>query len=293
MKWVLGALGACCAVALTIAAYNASRGEYDAGVPVPAPIAQTEQPAAAVRSAPPPSSASQPTPKQEAPEPPEVRDAYQAFGAEDYAGLFSRTEKALTRAELSVADKTTLRLIRAAALLKQQRADKAAAELTAAESLDPTSGRPAGQLAYLFQSEKKYEQARAAYDRALSKSIQDELALEAVKLEYGWFLATCPDGGYRDGARAVQYAAQALIALSAAKPEALSGTTRLLRIFEVLAAGHAEAGDFDKAVAAANLAGNYRDSIKRIFPDTDPGRKGFDQRLAGYKAKRPWRDSEG
>ena len=87
--------------------------------------------------------------------------------------------------------------------------------------------------------------------------------------ELAWLLATCPDDMVRDGKKAVA-AATAACELAAWKDGGKLDT---------LAAAHAEAGDFEKAV-------KYQ---KQAIELDKPNEKEYRERLALYEAKKPYR----
>src|SRR5213595_1352064 len=78
------------------------------------------------------------------------------------------------------------------------------------------------------------------YERALEISPQSVSALNNL----AWLLATCPDVSLRNGARAIQLAQQA---------DQFSGGTNAV-VLRTLAAGYAEAGQFEKAIESARAA---------------------------------------
>ena len=85
-----------------------------------------------------------------------------------------------------------------------------------------------------------------------------------------WLLAVGPDG-VRDGKLAVAHALRACELVGDAQPHC----------FDTLAAAHAEAGDFDKAVAAQRKALSYDHFVKADGP-------GGRDRLQLYLQKRPY-----
>ena len=110
--------------------------------------------------------------------------------------------------------------------------------------------------------------ALAAYATAVELDPNDPWAHNSL----AWLLATGPDG-VRDGKRAVTHAARAC-ALTAWRTPSFIGT---------LAAAHAEAGDFDKAIEFQNRA-------LASSPDVPKAGLAARERLAQYERKRPYRD---
>lgn len=219
----------------------------------------------------------------------EFAGALRAIEMKDYSGALAILDRIGEASDLAPADQKTLLLYRARLSAAQGGLGAGVEALQAAARAYPDSARPHHQLATLYQREGKYENAAKAYEAAMEKPQAAEHA-PILKLDYGWFLATCPDGKVRDGARAVGLAEEMLKRFATETHEPLAGTLRALQIFEVTAAGHAEAGAFEKAVAAASLASNYRASLHKVLPATEFAKKDFDARAAGYKAGKPWRD---
>jgi hypothetical protein len=92
-----------------------------------------------------------------------------------------------------------------------------------------------------------------------------------------WALATCPVDSVRNGARAVELARQADQLTSNRDPQIL-GT---------LAAAWAEAGNFTKAIDAAERAFNLATAQTNTIQI-----EGLRTRLALYNEKMPFRDQE-
>ena len=90
--------------------------------------------------------------------------------------------------------------------------------------------------------------------------------------DYAWVLATHSEPTLRDGERAVQLAEQAV----AAEPTAA--------FLDTLAAAHAEAGDYETAVAT------QRRAIEATGDDERELRAELQQHLEAFEAGRPWRD---
>jgi len=127
--------------------------------------------------------------------------------------------------------------------------DQAATALAEAIRLNPKEDQLIGALASVLNEQGKSGQARTRFEQALKIKSENPDTLN----NYAWFLATCPDAKFRDGARAVTLATQACELTKDTVPHFL----------DTLAAAQAESGQFDeavktaeKAVAAAEAAGD-------------------------------------
>jgi Flp pilus assembly protein TadD len=113
----------------------------------------------------------------------------------------------------------------------------------------------------------QYDEAVADLERAIKLGPKDPRCLTIL----AWLLATCPDPKFRDGKRAVQ------LATASQRPaKDLQGA-----YLDILAAAHAENGDFEAAV---------RTQQEAIEVETDKTMlTGFRERLSLYKSKKPYR----
>jgi tetratricopeptide (TPR) repeat protein len=118
-----------------------------------------------------------------------------------------------------------------------------------------------------YAKQKKYRQALQDYEKAVS--LDKDYAYAAATL--AWFLATCPDGKFRDGRRAVKLAQ---FAVDSGEEDCL----------DHLAAAYAETGDFKAAVKTQKLA-IKKCSNKELL-------ERLKKRLALYEAEQPYRDQE-
>jgi tetratricopeptide (TPR) repeat protein len=86
-------------------------------------------------------------------------------------------------------------------------------------------------------------------------------------------MATCPDGRYRDGKRAVELAEKAV---------ALRDDANFL---DTLAAAYAEAGRFQEAIKTQERAITKlkQEGETKDLPE-------FEKHLSSYKAGKPWRE---
>jgi tetratricopeptide (TPR) repeat protein len=115
-----------------------------------------------------------------------------------------------------------------------------------------------------------YQNALADYN----KSVELEPEFTDARLRLAWLLSTCPDKRIRDGKRAVELAKDSC---------ELSGWNQADEI-DVLAAAHAEAGNFDRACHSAVLA--LRQCSKE-------DREACQSRLSLYRQRKPFREEKG
>jgi predicted Zn-dependent protease len=181
-------------------------------------------------------------------------------------------DRALKDAEAAVRlspDSPAWKNNRGEVFIKRKEYDRAIAEFTALLDENPT---------YFFALHNRSE----AYlrSRQFDKAVRDiELALKAevrapaLHMNLARVLATAPDPKLRDGKRAVAAATKAVEMVK----------YRDGRFLDTLAAAHAEAGEFDKAVEAQQKAMDDPDHMK------DDG-AGARQRLKLYRDKKPFRD---
>jgi tetratricopeptide (TPR) repeat protein len=130
--------------------------------------------------------------------------------------------------------------------------------------------RPESWEARELSDRKEYKEALASYDRLISRYP------DLFHGHYGraHLLATCPDARFRNGKEAVASATRACDLTTWQNPDALAA----------LAAAHAEAGDFARAVAFEQKALDLYAPV-RWLPD-----RWRPDRMAAYKAGRPYRD---
>jgi tetratricopeptide (TPR) repeat protein len=150
----------------------------------------------------------------------------------------------------------------------QKNADLAIADYAEAIRRDPKSYESFRGRAEMLESKGEYGKAATDYSEAIRLNPRLESAYNAL----AWLRATCPDAKHRDGAKAVELATK-LVDLSAGK---------VADHFDTLAAAHAEAGDFDKAVETQKRA--------LALPGTaDAVTRDYRERLKLYEAERPFR----
>jgi len=119
------------------------------------------------------------------------------------------------------------------------------------------------------QWEKKPEFGRAAADYA--KAAETDPRYARAYNVHAWLLASCSDAKWRDGAKAVTLATRAC---------ELTGR-KDANYLDTLAAAHAEAGDFDRAVETAKAA--------LALPGTSPAVTAeLREHMALFEARRPY-----
>jgi len=135
--------------------------------------------------------------------------------------------------------------------------------------LDPKHAGARGLLGLLLSRKGLYGEAIGQMGASLKLS--PGAALFANNL--AWLLATCPDGAFRNGRRAVELAQQACKA----------GGSLIAGRLDTLAAAYAEVGQFNAAIRMANLA----IEITRREPGASTDK--LVARLRLYQAGRPYR----
>ena len=149
--------------------------------------------------------------------------------------------------------------------------------------IEPKFGAAYSVRGAAYFKKKDYARAAADLDEGLELEPDGDLLaspgyIVEENFEYAnackaWLLATCPVEKYRDGKKAVEFAHKAIANHQNPRREFL----------EVLAAAHAEAGDFTEAVRWQERA--LQDSISAQEPG-DAARR----RLELYRNKQPYRE---
>jgi tetratricopeptide (TPR) repeat protein len=153
---------------------------------------------------------------------------------------------------------------------RKQDYDGAIACFEAAIRLNPNEAIAHGNLGFALRQKGDLDRAADEYREAI------RLNPKYAKVHYclAWLLAAGPDR-LRDGKQAVEHAARACELTDWKDPA----------FIEVLAAAHAEAGDFDRAVEFQKKA--------LAFPDHEkPVGKAGQERLQHYARKKPYRDPD-
>ncbi len=146
--------------------------------------------------------------------------------------------------------------------------DKAIADFDEAIRRDPKCAGPYYHRGHAWYEKSAYAKAIADINEAIRLDPQNAAAYQ--NRAYIW--ATCPDGRYRDGRRAVESATRACELTHWKRPGYL----------KTLAAACAEAGDFDDAV-------KWQEKGLELTKDATNLEQGR-QRLALYQAKLPFHD---
>ena len=124
---------------------------------------------------------------------------------------------------------------------------------------------------WVLEKRKEYRLALADFDEIVRLKAPDPTYAMACDRR-AWIRATCPDADLRDGKRAVESAAEAC------KRTNSSNAGYLL----TLGAAHAEAGDFDRAVEAAEKAHNL------VGPDDEQAAKWSKYLLDLFRRQEPY-----
>jgi Flp pilus assembly protein TadD len=158
------------------------------------------------------------------------------------------------------------------AQLRLGRADAAVASLSRAVQLQPTSAASHDNLGLALAAVGRPHDAAVHYETALRL----DPANVAATNHLARLLATCPDDGVRNGARAV----------ALAEPACRLTGGRNAGLLDTLAAAYAEAGQFDEAVATAEQAAAVATEAGR--PDLADM---YRARGKHYQEHRPLRDT--
>ncbi len=147
---------------------------------------------------------------------------------------------------------------------------EAEADFTAVTQRVPSQLWPTAYVwrAHVHVARGDFPDALADFDLAIRQDPKNPAGLNGK----AWFLATCPDAQYRNGAMAIDLAKRALARSDSAA------------VRDTLAAAYAEAGQFDEAVAEEQRA----IEIERKSSAT-PGAQ-YESHLAVYKDRHPYRD---
>jgi tetratricopeptide (TPR) repeat protein len=148
--------------------------------------------------------------------------------------------------------------------------DQAISEYNDALRLDPGFRWALIERAFNYGYRREFSRALAE----LRKTVERFPGADGPHLGLAWFLATCPEPSYRDGAEAI------VEALQACEISYWSNWSAI----EILGAAYAEAGDFDRALEFVNLALRMRSSSPY---DTAL----LERRLSAYHARTAIRDA--
>ena len=145
---------------------------------------------------------------------------------------------------------------------------KAAREFSEADRLDPDYIQTVLASGYAFNAKGNYKLAQAEFRETTERFPRSALAHNQL----AWFLATCPDAAYRNGAEAVAQAKSACEFAEWKEPMYL----------DTLAAAFAEAGDFDQAVKYMKMTISHIESHPEY-------RKEIEEHLALFQRKEAYR----
>ncbi|SFK95403.1 Tfp pilus assembly protein PilF [Nitrosomonas aestuarii] len=151
----------------------------------------------------------------------------------------------------------------------QKRYEQAISDYNKAIGLQPKFAMAYNNRGSAHVKSGEYDQAMSDYNHALL--IDPESAFISASL--AWFLATCPDKKFRDGHKAIEIAQKAVAKSS--HPESLAS----------LAAGYAETGKFNEAIAIQTEVINL---LKQ--QDNADALNWHLKILSTYKNHKPWRE---
>lgn len=157
--------------------------------------------------------------------------------------------------------------VRGCAYMGKRESEKAAADFGEMERLDPNRAQNFHDRAELFSAKDDYKSALRELHEMVRRFPRSAYARNAL----AWFLATCPDGSYRNGPEAVEHAQ------SACKLSEWMDASHI----DTLAAAYAEAGDFDQAV-------KYATQATVLSVPSDPNGKQFKEHLAFFQRREPY-----
>jgi tetratricopeptide (TPR) repeat protein len=147
--------------------------------------------------------------------------------------------------------------------------DEAVAQYSKAIALRPTYARALYNRGLTYQRKKAYTLAIHDYRRTVEVNPNNASAYN----NQAWILATSPHESDRQGVKAVELARRAV--------EISSEADHL----DTLSAAYAEAGRFEDAIRT------QEDAIKKLGEEGTEGEAAeYKERLASYKAHKPWRE---
>ncbi len=146
--------------------------------------------------------------------------------------------------------------------------DKAITDFSESIRLNPNDADTFGARGYSWSLKRDYAKAIADYEESIRL---DDPKLGNAFVNRAWLWATCPDEKYRDGKRAVESATLACE----------MSHWKVASQLKTLAAASAEVGDFAKAV-------EFQEKANTLEDEAEEKRQG-EERLAGYRSKKPFR----
>jgi tetratricopeptide (TPR) repeat protein len=147
--------------------------------------------------------------------------------------------------------------------------DKAIADWTKAIEINPKHAFAYSNRGHAWRKKGVYNKGMADFIKAIEINPKDANAYNG----FAWLMATCPEGRYRDGKRAIELAEKAL---------ELKETSYILN---TLGAAYAEAGRFQEAIKTQERA-----ITKRKQEGGPEALTEFEEHLSSYKAGKPWRE---
>jgi tetratricopeptide (TPR) repeat protein len=147
---------------------------------------------------------------------------------------------------------------------------EAFADFNKAISLDPTNVPFYGNRAIAYFQTRNFKAAMVDLNRAL----QGDPTTPRNYNDLAWFLATCPDASFRNGARAIKNATKACEMTKWKNGD----------FVDTLAAAYAEARQFEEAVKCEQQV--------LQLPDTEAKINAARARLALYKSHRPYHEEK-
>jgi tetratricopeptide (TPR) repeat protein len=144
--------------------------------------------------------------------------------------------------------------------------DQAIADFTQVLTINPKDAKAHSNRGNVYADKGEYDKAITDFTQALTLNPKDATTYRVQ----AWLLATCPDGRYRDGTKAVELAQKA-VELEPNNAYSMAA----------LAAAYAEVGSFEEAIATQEQA------IKLLNTDKSPAE--YIEQLKSYQAHQPWR----
>jgi serine/threonine protein kinase/Flp pilus assembly protein TadD len=160
---------------------------------------------------------------------------------------------------------------RGAAHIKLNQHEQAIEDYSEAIQLVPKAATMWTNRGTAYRNLARYQEAIDDYDAALAIDEDDWLP----RINLAWLLATADEEEYRDGKRALDLAQSTYDAGD-------FGSYGEARFLSILAAAHAEVGDFEKAIECCRKAIEMAKDDDELLSD-------LKKHLASYQASRPWR----
>ncbi len=162
--------------------------------------------------------------------------------------------------------------------IQDERPRKAIETLTTILDRDPSNVTVLRARADAMLAIGEHGKAIKDYERAIKIASDDEEAgdLPGILNNLAWVLATSPDDSIRDGKRAIELSERAV--------ELTDG--KEAHILSTLAAGYAEAGDFEKAVEWSSKSVELGKAEEHEQLDQ------LEKELESYRNQKPWREKQ-